>query len=330
LTTTLEFDLFSFMTRPIRINLPFCLYHVFSRTNPGEIAFHDARDRNKFLFYLVKYSTLFEYRIHAFCLMPNHFHLLLESAQSAGLSELMRRLLTAYTIYFNRRHERYGHLFQGRFKSLVVDKTQYLISLSRYIHLNPTTISSRVKAETYSGSSLPFYIVGNDPPWLFTKEILSWFDGNRKQYAQYISEGLTEETKPTIFRQRFIGGEKFSQRIYQRMNALNTTGSKGDKAASIRKDHERKKADSIVDLVAEYCGVEKDLIRSCARPAFQVGKARSLAIYILREHIPWTNDAIAKYFGLKSSDTILYHLKKVNEDPELRILLDEIQKSIKL
>jgi len=316
------------MTRPIRINLPFCLYHVFSRTNPGEIAFHDARDRNKFLFYLVKYSTLFEYRIHAFCLMPNHFHLLIESTQSAGLSELMRRLLTAYTIYFNRRHERYGHLFQGRFKSLVVDKTQYLLSLSRYIHLNPTTISSRVKAETYSGSSLPFYIVGNEPPWLFTKEILSWFDRNRKQYAQYISEGLTEETTPTIFRQRFIGGEKFSQRIYQRINALNTPGSKGDEAASIRKDHERIKADSIVDLVAEHCGVEKELIRSCARPAFQVGKARSLAIFILREHIPWTNDAIAKYFGLKTANGVIYHLIKVKENPELRTILADVQKKI--
>ena len=139
-----------------RIDLPFCLYHVISRTNSGEIAFTGKREMDKFLGYLEKYSKIFNFRIHAWCLMPNHFHLLLESTDQARLSELMRRLLTAYTIFCNRRRGRHGHLFQGRFKSFVVDKSEYLLELSRYIHLNPARMKKQVDPEIYYGSSLRF------------------------------------------------------------------------------------------------------------------------------------------------------------------------------
>ena len=85
------------MARPKRIDLPLCLYHVHSRTNSGDAAFLDSKDKQKFLYYLEKYLVLLSFRVHAWCLMANHFYLLLESGERVGLSEFMRRLLTAYT-----------------------------------------------------------------------------------------------------------------------------------------------------------------------------------------------------------------------------------------
>ena len=125
------------MARPKRIDLPFSLYHVLSGTNKRDKAFRDSRDENTFLSFVEKYSNIFSLRIHAWCLMPTFFHLLLETTDRPSLSEFMRRLLTAYTMYFNRRHKRNGYLLQGRFKSYIVDKTNYLLDLSRYIHLIP-------------------------------------------------------------------------------------------------------------------------------------------------------------------------------------------------
>jgi len=156
------------MTRPKRIDLSFSLYHILSRTNSGDTAFQDNKDRSKFLEYVSRYTQLFDYRIHAWCLMSTHFHLFLESDQVPQLSEFMRRLLTAYTVYYNRRHRRHGHLFQGRFKSYIVDKSDYFLSLSRYIHLNPRETERPQDPFRYQGSSLRYYIKGGEPNFLHT------------------------------------------------------------------------------------------------------------------------------------------------------------------
>jgi REP element-mobilizing transposase RayT len=302
------------MSRPKRINLSFCLYHVISRTNSDDTAFRDRKDNAKFLFYLAKYSDLFFFRVHAWCMMDTHFHLLLESGERDELSEMMRRLLTAYTVYFNRRHHRHGHLFQGRFKSYIVDKSSYLISLSRYIHLNPLETKSRLDPETFSGSSLQHYIRGNEPAFLCTKEILTFFDGNRGEYLKFIREGLNEETKPVIIRQAYIGSSEFVKRVNKRKNALEKKGSRErkreNKSEAQREEADAGKAEKILSKVAAHFEIEKELIQMSRHGRGDIGKARTALIYLLREFLPWNGGRIIRFVGLRSWSALSYHTTK--------------------
>ena len=311
------------MTRPKRINLPCALYHVFSRTNSGEDCFVDHRDQNRFLKYLEKYSVLFSFRIHAWCLMPNHFHILMESLDNPALSELMRRLLTAYTVYYNKRHDRHGHLFQGRFQSRLVEKSSYLLALSRYIHLNPP------RPETWYGSSMKFYINGNEPPFLCTQETLSWFSGNRKKYRKFIKEGLTEKNKPHILRQKYIGGANFVKRTEKRLKQMRQTGSRANRSVNIV--HERleqkaqKKADQLLQRVGEFLLTSPESIKNGRRNRSKNGKARTLLIQLISDQIPWTQQRIAQFMGVKEKSVISYHLRKIKDNPEMAQLYNDLR-----
>jgi REP element-mobilizing transposase RayT len=306
------------MSRPLRFDLPFCLYHVMSRTNSGDIAFPGDKERSRFLFYLKKYLNLFHFRLHAFCLMPTHFHLLMESREVAGLSEMMRRLLTAFTIFYNRRYERHGHLFQGRFKSLVVDKAGYLLSLSRYIHLNPENAANPISAEKYPGSSLRYYLHGNDPSWLYTREILAWFNNERFRYAEYMREGLKEDYASDIYQQRFIGGKSFAKRIQQRIAKQERQKEKNEIAEGGHAEDWMKKAEQILSSVGKFYGITDKRIRRSARLRGKMADARSIAVYLLRETIPWSYREIADYFALGSINSVKHHLKRVAEISQLR------------
>ena len=302
------------MARPKRINLPFTLYHVMSRTISGEIAFRGIADYNKFIHYLSKYAHLFDFRVHTYCLLSTHFHLLLESGRQKSLSELMRRLLTAYTVYYNRRHGRHGHLFQGRFKSLVVDKSDYLLLLSRYIHTNPARLSKPLDPETYRWSSLHYYINGHEPSFLCTREILQWFQGNRKEYAQYVKEGLSEENKPLIFAQRFVGGEAFVKRWTARIKVFGKKTSRPD-----MRDHKREEelAKQILGHVAsEYRCLPKVLLRARRRQG-TLGDARTVLINLLRDNLSWTCQEIASFLNLKEKTMVYHHQYKLQENKNL-------------
>src|SRR5512134_1186294 len=127
------------MARPLRISYPNAFYHVTCRGNDRRVIFRDDHDRARFLERLRSALDIFGVRLHAYVLMSNHFHLIVETPK-ANLSEFMRQFNISYTAYFNRRHRRIGHLYQGRFKAIVVDQDSYLLELSRYVHLNPIRV----------------------------------------------------------------------------------------------------------------------------------------------------------------------------------------------
>jgi putative transposase len=124
------------MARPLRVEYPGAFYHVMHRGNAGEDIFISSRDREKFLEYLAISVKRYEIKIHTYCLMTNHYHLLVETPHP-NLSQAIKWVNVSYAAYFNRKRRRAGHLFQGRFKSILVDADEYLKHLSRYIHLNP-------------------------------------------------------------------------------------------------------------------------------------------------------------------------------------------------
>src|SRR3990172_6988665 len=129
------------MARPLRIQFPGAVYHITCRGNDRRDIFRDDKDRTTFLDILARSLTTYEVKLFSYVLMENHFHLLVETSRG-NLAEFMRHFNISYTGYFNRRHRRIGHLYQGRFKSIVVDEDSYLLELSRYVHLNPIRIKA--------------------------------------------------------------------------------------------------------------------------------------------------------------------------------------------
>ena len=138
------------MARPLRIEFPGALYHVSARGNARQDIFLDDQDRQRFLGVLERVVSRFHLLLHAYCLMDNHFHLVVETPE-ANLSQAMRQLNGVYTQAFNRRHDLVGHVLQGRFRAIVVDRDSYLLELCRYVVLNP---DSRVARLTRARSSL--------------------------------------------------------------------------------------------------------------------------------------------------------------------------------
>jgi len=163
------------MARPLRISYPGAYYHVTSRGNEQKDVFKSRRDREKFLDYLASATQRYGAVIHAYCLMTNHYHLLLETPE-ANLSQIMRHINGAYTTYFNVKRKRAGHLFQGRYKAILVEADAYAAELSRYIHLNPVKAGLVRRPEDYLWSSYRSYIGQSQAAeWLKTDFILGYF-----------------------------------------------------------------------------------------------------------------------------------------------------------
>ncbi|UCF90286.1 MAG: transposase, partial [Desulfobacterales bacterium] len=145
------------MARPLRVEYPGAFYHVINRGNNQEKIFETDRDKEKFLEYLAKAAERFSIVIHTYCLMNNDFHLLVETSE-ANLSLAMQWVNISYATYFNRKHGRHGHLFQGRFKAILIDADAYLEHLSRYIHLNPVRAEMVSSPADYTWSSYLAFI----------------------------------------------------------------------------------------------------------------------------------------------------------------------------
>lgn len=210
------------MSRPLRIEYPGACYHVTSRGNEQKDIFGTRSDRKRFLEYLESASQRYNAVVHAYCLMSNHYHLLLETP-SGNLSSIMHHINGAYTTYYNIKKSRAGHLFQGRFKAILIDAQSYLLELSRYIHLNPVRAKMVERPEQYEWSSYRCYIGSVNPPeWLTTDFILASVTSapemaNRfKEYRLFVESrrGYEYESPLTdAFGASILGGAAFVRRI---------------------------------------------------------------------------------------------------------------------
>ena len=185
------------MSRPLRITYPGAFYHITSRGNEKKPIFKSRKDREKFLEYLQSASEKYKAVIHSYCLMDNHYHLLLETP-SGNLPRIMLHINGAYTNYFNAKRGRAGHLFQGRYRAILVEKDEYAKELSRYIHLNPVRAGVAEMPEEYDWSSYPAYIGKKEKPeWLFTDFIHGYFGRSKssaeKYYREFVSRLINAE-----------------------------------------------------------------------------------------------------------------------------------------
>jgi len=206
------------MARSLRLEFPNAIYHVTARGNAREPVFLDDEDRTLYLACLADGVRRFGWICHAYCLMDNHYHLLIETPD-ANLSAGMRQLNGVYTQRFNRRHARVGHLFQGRFKAIVVDRDSYLLALCRYVVLNPIRAGMVKHIARYRWSSYPAMMgLAECPEWLFTDWILSQFGKRRavaqQRYAQFVLDGVNGASPwPAVRGQTLLGSEAFVEKM---------------------------------------------------------------------------------------------------------------------
>jgi len=212
------------MSRPVRIEFPDALYHVTARGDRREAIFDDDQDRRSFLSTLEQVVSRFNWVCHAWCLMDNHYHLLIQTPDG-NLSKGMRQLNGVYTQVSNRRHGRVGHLFQGRFKAILVDSDAYLLELARYVVLNPVRAGMVNNPADWPWSSYRAS-AGLEPaaPWLAVDGLLAQFSGQRSRaqtrYAQFVAEGIKAVSPWSGLKgQVFLGDEQFVQRMQSCMRA---------------------------------------------------------------------------------------------------------------
>ena len=163
------------MARPLRIEYPGALYHVTSRGDRQEAIFDDDQDRRAFLNILGDVVCRFRWRCQAYCLMGNHYHLMIETPEG-NLTKGMRPLNGVFTQWSNRRHKRSGHLFQGRYKAILVDRDSHFLELARYIVLNPVRAAMVKHPRLWSWSSYGATVGKSPAPaWLSTDDLLAEF-----------------------------------------------------------------------------------------------------------------------------------------------------------
>jgi putative transposase len=206
------------MARPLRIEYPGAVYHLTSRGNERRTIFTDDRDREGFLDLLHQVNRRYHWLCHAYCLMENHYHLLIETPEG-NLSIGMRQLNGVYTQSFNRRHDRVGHLLQGRFQAALIQKDSHLLEACRYIVWNPVRAKLVKKAEEWKWSSYRATAGRSKPhPCLTTNWILGQLgdtqEGEEREYRKFVQEGIHQESIwKGVKGQSILGREDFVRRL---------------------------------------------------------------------------------------------------------------------
>jgi REP element-mobilizing transposase RayT len=315
------------MARSLRIEYPGAIYHVTSRMvgswrDERARLFRDDHDRRRFLEQLDERVEGCDIRLFQFCLMANHLHLVFETPR-ANCSDFMHALLTAYTVYFNRRHRRHGHLVDGRFKDKLVEGDDYLLALSRYVHLNPVEIKSMQKLpvsdrrkalRTFKWSSYPGYI-GKGKPWPFVSSapVLAMMPGRAgersRRYRKFVETGLmeTDEEFEALMNEspRSIGGEAFRRWVEElHEKQLATRGSREDVA--FRQTTEPLDPDVVLAVVADECGVEVEVFRERRRDSI----LRAVAIKNLMRFSGMSQRKVAAFLEVGSGSAVSKQLSR--------------------
>lgn len=218
------------MVRPLRIQYAGAWYHITCRGNERARIFRSDKDRHKFLELLDERAQEFSLEVHGYCVMDNHFHFLLRT-RLPNLAKFMQRFNTAYIMYFNKKYGRAGHLYQGRYKAILVDADSYLLELSRYMHLNPVRLrrfkgvpfEEKVRTlEQYPWSSYSAYIGRQEIPFLYKDIVLGMIGGNGREryrlYREFALIGLRQGIKNPLREkkaQAVLGDDRFIARVYE-------------------------------------------------------------------------------------------------------------------
>jgi len=289
------------MARQLRIEFEGAFYHITSRGNLRDRIFFDDKDKEIFLDILKRTKERYGYLLHAYALMDNHYHLLIETPK-ANISQIMQNINTSYTVYTNRKYQRSGHLFQGRFKGIIVDKDEYLMTLSRYIHLNSVRARIAQVPEDYRWTSYRAYtgdlIKGS---LVDTADTLSYFSDKKseakKKYKAYVREGMSIEGRPFKDMEAgiILGSRKFKARVMKYLDKIKVS----EELPQIKRLREQVPIDRILKTCCSYYGKnEEDLLKRGKDK-----RERQIAIYLSKILSGKKNIEIGSFFSIKGPAT---------------------------
>ncbi len=267
------------MARPLRIEYPGAVYHITSRGNAQGRIYLKAEDRINFLSILSDTTERYNWLCHAYCLMDNHYHLLIETLDFT-LSRGMRHLNGVYTQSFNRRHKRVGHVFQGRYKAILVQKEAYLMELCRYIVLNPVRANAVKRPEAWKWSSYKATVSGRQvPDCLTTDWILGQFAINkksaRKYYRRFVEGGIADPLSPwqKLKGQIYFGSEEF-------INSIQKSNQETENVSEVPKGQRYASRISLEDLFKDVAN-KKERNAKVIEAYIQLGyKMKEIADYL--------------------------------------------------
>lgn len=318
------------MARPLRIEYEGAVYHVTARGNERKNIFFSRKDYERFLEYLKEAKKKFNINLHCYVLMSNHYHLIIETPE-ANLSRAMHYINGSYSTYINIKRKRSGHLFQGRYKSIIVDKDNYLLELSRYIHLNPVRAAMVEKPEEYHCSSYRLFISSRKDN-LVTKELIQDLvrrgNGNERQaYQRFVEAAIGvefDDPMKDVYGGIMLGGVRF---IKETLRILKENYHRKDEVSNRKALRAGYGIDEIVEAVSDYYK------RSYAEIVnTKSSEHRNIAIYMIKERTGETNREIGEFFGgLTHSAVAKIYRKMMNDmrgDRKLQRKISQIEKNL--
>jgi putative transposase len=321
------------MARPLRIQYPGAVYHITCRGNDRKNIFRDNLDRKKMLEILVHSLMVYKVKLFSYVLMDNHFHLLVETPLG-NLSEFMRQFNITYTGNYNRRHKHIGHLYQGRYKSILVDKEAYLAVLSRYIHLNPVKVKGTLKLpieerikklKGYQWSSLHGYInINKRLSYIDYGMVLGEYGGDtemaRKKYKDllYIELSKDVDIKDKIIGQSIIGRAEFIEGVREKFIDKDNIRE----IPAVKEIHRYRSKEEIISAIKKETGNGLNELRQAK------GIYRQITMDLLYRHGGMKGEEIGKIFGVGYTSISQERRRlanKMQEDRKIRDLVIRIE-----
>lgn len=305
------------MARKPRIHSPGAIYHVILRGNARQDVFSDDKDRYRFYEILQKSRERFRHRILAFCLMTNHVHLAVQVGE-IPLSRIMQNVSLRYTQWFNWRHKKSGHVFQGRYKAVMVDADAYLAELASYIHLNPVRARISERPENHRWSSHRAYLGLENISWLETGSILSQFSMNvgkaRAKFADFVGERVAEGR-----RKEFHGERNADSRIFGCDSFIDVVLAKAESIPEHKPD-----VNAVVAAVKKLYDIGDDRLRTQGQERL-ASEARSLAAWATLELSSGKLTELARHVG-RDPSTLTCAVRRLEKRREKDIhLVDKME-----
>ena len=316
------------MSRPLRIEFEGAWYHVMNRGANHQAIFYNDSNRLTFLKLLEDISLKFQAEIHAFCLMSNHYHILMRTIR-ANLQKIMRHLDGVYTLRFNRAEERDGPLFRGRYKSILIDSDEYLLQVWRYIHLNPIEANICKNLNEYHWSSYSAYVeckkILSSLETVFISEM---FGHSQESLLNFLGKGIDLEIKEIYTKKKLpaiLGNEDFILSSLKKASCSQKCDSSSDINFLISKRNNIVGIDLLLNVIQNYFNIDWNSIKFSKKG--KTNLPRNIAMYLCKIICHLSHKEIADYFFIPcasvstalnrfekqiiSDESINFHLNKI-------------------
>ena len=315
------------MARSLRLSFENAFYHITARGIRKENIFYSDKDKYIFIDKMNETFEKYSFVCYAYCLMDNHYHLFIKTP-FANISEGMHYLNTSYANWFAAKYKLAGSIFQGRYKSILVDKDSYALTLSAYIHLNPIRAGMVENLNNYYFSSFPDYTGKRNPvvKRLDTALILNMLSDkikqSQKQYMQYVMENADlKNPLEKSYKNIVLGNEKFIEKIKEKIAELSS-----NREISHIKDENSLSKENVFDVILNHLNIDKEVIFKKSRGNIY----RKLALYLFKKYTSLSLKEIGEMFSMDYS-AVSQTAKRFEEEMKKdRIIQEMAEKIIKV